>query len=205
MLMLVGGAATASGATITFAVSGTVDFVHGDLTGEFAVGDILNLTYTFESTTAPRTGSTEFQAVFDALTALSLDVDGYLASSLAALEIQVDDDVPGPDGDRYAVVSRATDGLTGPPVNGFDLELFGFRLDDSTETVFSTALDLPTALDLNDFDSTAFFLFFEDGRTVSGLITSVETVQAVPEPPHTLLLGLAVLASTVVVRQRYLI
>ena len=44
----------------------------------------------------------------------------------------------------------------------FDLDFFSFRLDDSTNAVFSDALDLPTAISLADFDGSAFFVFFND-------------------------------------------
>lgn len=164
--------------------SGVVDSVDAPLAGTFSPGQVLTGTYTFESTTAPRTPNSASFAVFDALTALSFKVGGYAASSGGAPEIQVDN-APGAPNDRYGVVSRESDGLTGPPVNGNDLIFFGFRLDDSTNTVFSDALILPTSISLADFNSTGFFLSFNDGTTesvVSGQLTSFSLSSAIPEP-----------------------
>ncbi len=164
--------------------SGVVDSVDPVLAGTFSAGQVLTGTYTFESTTAARGGSNSNFAAFDALTALSFTVGGYPASSGGSPEIQVDN-APGAPNDRYAVVSRQSDGLTGPSVNGNDLVYFFFRLDDSTDAVFTDALILPTSISLADFNSTGFFLFFNDGTTesvVSGHLTSFSLSSAIPEP-----------------------
>jgi hypothetical protein len=87
------------------------------------------------------------------------------------------------------------DGLAGPPAGGLPLAAFGVRLDDATNTVYSTALDLPTSVALADFTSSAFFVFF-GGELVSGTLTSIS---AVPEPAT---LGLAALAFGAVARRR---
>lgn len=171
---------------ITFSFTGKVDTVDSALTGTFATGETLTGSYTFESTTPARLGSNSDFAVFDALLSLNFSIDGYSASSIAAPEIQVDD-APGAPNDRYALLSRASQGLTGPAVGGNALEAFGFRLDDSTNSVFSDALILPTSLSFADFNSNAFFVFFQGGRGVFGTLTSVS---AVPEPSTLSLLGL---------------
>ena len=158
-------------APVVFNFTGAVDFVDPALAGTFALGDPFALSYTFESTTAATGGSNSTTAVFNALTALSFTVGSYAASSGAAAEIQTGTR----DGfaeltDRYAVVSRASDGLTGPAVGGAALDGFILRLDDSTGTVFSDALVLPTAIDLADFDGDFFLLLF---RQTSGAIVTV--------------------------------
>ena len=87
--------------------------------------------------------------------------------------------------------------MTGPPVNDLELNFFGFRLDDSTNTVFSDARILPTTLDLSDFDNRRFFIFFEDGGdngteatyVVSGTIDSLRQPAATPEPASLALVG----------------
>jgi len=187
-------AARAEAASIKIDFAGVVDFVSPSLAGPFAAGQVLTGSYTFESTTAPTGGSDSNQAVFNALTNLTFSVSGsgFSASSNAAAEIQVDDDLlafP----DRYAIVSRATEGLTGSPatVNGLSLGFFVLVLRDNTKTVFDDALVLPTSLDLASFDSRLFGLDFFDANgafagTVSGQITAVG---AVPEPATLLLLG----------------
>ncbi len=186
--VLAGFTSAAQAVPITFDFSGTVTAVDAALAPTFSNGQTLTGSYTFESTAPPRTGSDSSFAVYDALIDLSFSIGSYTASSSGAPEIQVDNAPSAPD-DRYGVVSRANEGLTGPDVNGNALSFFSFRLDDSTDTVFSTALTLPTTLSFSDFDSTAFFVFFGDiasPRVVSGTMTGVSPV---PEPATFLLLG----------------
>jgi hypothetical protein len=205
-----GYVAPASAALITYSFTGTVGGVDTDLNPPFSNGQTLIGSYTFDSSVAARTGSNSNFAVFDALTNLSFTIGSYTASSTGALEIQVDNDPPSPFKDRYAVVSRASDGLTGAPVNGLDLDFFSFRLDDSTNAVFSDALDLPTSLDFSDFDSSSFFVFFKDSQTseifvVTGNLTSLQqqTAQATPEPSAFLgLMALGILGSGSVVKRK---
>ena len=178
-------AAPAAGlaAPITFTGQGTVGSVDMALSAFFSVGDTLTYSYTFESTTVARIGSDSNFAVFDALTGMSLSIGGFSASSSSALEIQVDNDPGMGNHDRYATVSRGTDGLTGMGAGAFIVDFFGTRLDDSSDTVFSDALILPTAIDLNDFDSRIFFLFFTDPagglHVVDGTLTALAPI---PEP-----------------------
>jgi hypothetical protein len=174
---------------ITFAFTGTADLVDPALAGSFSAGQSLTGTYTFDSTTVARAGSDSTFAVFDALTHLNFTLGTYSATSTGAPEIQVDNNPPPPDDDRYSILARASDGLTGPAVSGLALDSFGFRLDDSTNSVFNNALVLPTSLNLADFDNRQFFLFFTDGTSsvdVSGTITSL---RAVPEPSSLTLAG----------------
>ncbi|MGE3822444.1 MAG: PEP-CTERM sorting domain-containing protein [Isosphaeraceae bacterium] len=176
-------------------LTGSVDLVDPSLTGTFALGQTMNGSYVFDSATAPRAGSNATFAVYDALKTLTFSVGGYAASSNGAPEIQVDNNPPLPNHDRYGVVSRASEGLTGASVGGNALTAFGFRLDDSTDTVFSTALVLPTSLNLANFDNARFFVFFGDignPKLVSGTIGGL-TVSAIPEP-GVLSLGLLGLA-----------
>jgi len=122
--------------------------------------------------------------VFDALSSLSFSLPGYSASTTGAPEIQIGSDEPPLNDDRFAVVARASDGLTGPSVNGNTLDTLILRMDDSTATVFNTALVLPSSLSLSSFDSyLSFFIFFAGPNgtepTISGTVTSLSSV---PEP-----------------------
>jgi len=192
-LSLIGFANSAQAALLTGNYSGTVTFVPTELSSEFSVGDTISGTYTFESTTAARAGSTMNFAAFDALTSASYTVGSYTATSAAAPEIQVDDVM---NADRYGIVSRASEGLTGADVNGYSLSFASFRLDDSTGTAINNALILPTMLDFNDFDSSGFFITFGSVQngfyTVSGELDSFEITDpsAVPEPSTLILASL---------------
>lgn len=173
-------------ALLTANYSGTLTDVPTELMPQFAVGQTVTGSYTFESTTTARAGSTSSAAFFDALTNASYSAGTYTATTTGAPEIQVDNDVAG--NDRYGVVSSVPNGLSGADVNGIPLLFASLRLDDSTGTVFSNALVLPTMIDLNDFDSNEFILFFgafeADTFVVSGELTSFEITgpAVVPEP-----------------------
>jgi len=170
---------------ITFQTSGTVVSVDPALAGTFSAGNTLSLLYTFESTTPPRAGSTAFSAVFDALKSLSFSISGYGASSTGAREIQTDVSPSGIN-DRYTLVSRASEGLTGAPVGGNALTEFRMLLDHSPGTVFSNAQNLPTdSQSLNTFEDKNFFIVFGSPQ-VSGNLTDFRLV---PAPGSLLLLG----------------
>ncbi len=183
---------------MTYNYTGTVISVDAELSGTFSVGDSLSGSYTFESTTAARTGSTSQFAVFDALSSASYTVASYTATSTAAPEIQVDDVM---NADRYGVISRVSDGLTGADVAGIPLIADSFRLDDNTGMVFNTALDLPTSLDLNDFSSSLFFLqfFASESNQLYSVVGTLETLElqqpgVVPEPSSFILASIGVVA-----------
>lgn len=193
--------AAAQAAPVTYSFSGVVNAVSAGLAPPFAAGNTLTGTYTVESTTAALGGSTAVSAVFNALTALSFTVGGYSASSAGAPEVQIGNR----DGiseltDRYAVVSRASDGLTGVAVNTLALQAFILRMDQNAGTLFGPANGpLPTAVSLGNFDSSSFFLFFDGFATVSGTLTAL---QPVPEPSGLAILGLALIAFALAARRQ---
>ncbi|WP_146372538.1 PEP-CTERM sorting domain-containing protein [Symmachiella macrocystis] len=186
---------------LTANYSGTLTSVPVELMPQFAVGQTVTGSYTFESTTTARAGSTSNAAFFDALTNASYSAGTYTATTTGAPEIQVDNDVAG--NDRYGVVSSVPNGLTGAAVNGIPLLFASIRLDDSTGTVFNNALNLPTSIDLNDFDSNEFILFFgafeAETFVVSGELTSFEITgpSAVPEPSSFFLASIGVVGLAV--------
>ncbi len=202
------GIGSVNAGLLTATYSGTLTDVPIELTPQFAVGQTVTGTYTFESTTTARAGSTSNAAFFDALTAASYSAGTYTATTTGAPEIQVDNDVFG--SDRYAVVSSVSNGLSGADVNTIPLLFAGIRLDDSTGTVFNNALVLPTMIDLNDFDSNEFILFFGESFevetfVVSGELTSFEIrgPSVVPEPSSFFLASIGVIGLAVVgIRKR---
>jgi hypothetical protein len=182
----------------------TINSVDAPLAGTFSVGQTLSGSFLYESSTAPRTGSNSQFGVFDALSLVEFETPAYLASSTGAPEIQIDNDPGSPFTDRFGLVARASDGLTGSNVNGLALQSFGFRLDDSTNTVFTTALVLPTQLQLSQFTTSAFFIFFGNGTDlaiVSGQFTRFE-VAPVPEPTSLTLISLGVAGLGIAFRRR---
>lgn len=189
---------------ITYEFTGTVDGVDAPLAGSFAVGDSLSGTYTFDSTVAARAGSDSTFAVFDALKNVTFTLNGFNGSSAGAPEIQVDNDPGGGNSDRYGLVSRSSEGLSGTAPAGFLLDSFLFRLDDSTNTVFNDALILPTNISLADFTSNRFFVFYKDtsgeGRLVTGTFNTFG--RSIPEPSSVALAGLGGLIVVGSVRRR---
>ena len=181
-------ASDARAALFKVSMTGDVETVSAGLSGVFNTSQTLSVSYLFDSDASPRAGSNSQFAFYDALVGFSFAIGGYSASSSGASEIQVDNNPPAPFSDRYGVVSRASQGLTGADVNGLALDAFSFRLDDSTNAVFSDALDLPTMLSLSLFDSSGFFAFFESGELVSGRFTNL-TISQVPLPAALPLFG----------------
>lgn len=163
----------ASVVNMTF--TGVVDGAFGDVN----VGDPFSLSISYESTT-PNLGDSTF-GVFNALLSLTVKAGAFVATSSGAPEIQIDNNPGGINHDRFGVVSRDTDGLTGTN-DGIPVSFFFLRLDDSTDSVFSTADSLPLALALALFDSNSFGIFFQDEeRSIGGHITGISTSE-VPLP-----------------------
>ncbi len=186
------GMTTADAAPLVVNFTGTV--TNNDGLSAFSAGDTLTGSYVFESTTPPRGTSNSDFAVFDAVQSLQFQIGSYSASSDPnnGEEIQIDN-APGitmmpPQNDRYGVTVRRSGGLVGPDVDFLELEGFSFRLDDTSNTVFSDALDpLPTSLNIADFDATNFFLFFTSDEPTATVVGTIDSIQVVPEPTSLLI------------------
>jgi PEP-CTERM motif-containing protein len=166
----------ARASVINMTFTGVVDGAFGDVN----VGDPFALTISYESTTA-NLGNSTF-GVFNALLSLNVTAGTFVATSFGAPELQMDNNPGGGNHDRFAVVSRASDGLTGTN-SGIPVGFFFLRLDDSTDSVFSTASVLPTVLSLASFDSNSFGIFFKDiDSSISGHITDISRPSEVPLP-----------------------
>jgi hypothetical protein len=194
-LALLSAASSLWADTVTVHFAGTIDLVDAGLSSKFSTGQGITGSFTYDSATAPRAGSTATQGVFDALDSVQFSSGTYSASSLGAPEIQLDNDLPGFN-DRFGLVSRQSEGLTGSKVGGRDLTAFAIRLDDTTNTALTSSLSLPTSIDLDDYTSSRFFLFFGDTnpRLVSGTFSVLQS-DAVPEPASVIIWGIALVGS----------
>jgi hypothetical protein len=172
---------------ITYEFSGVVTFhtSHVAIASQFSDGQLLSGTYTVESTTDPRTGSTSNLAFFDGVSGLSFQIGSYSGSSPLG-EVQVHNNLSGDD--EYRVSTTIVDGLSAPSVGSNILLSFALELRDTTETAFLDALLLPTSLNLSSFDLPSFTLLFDsDGQgvpIVQGTLTDLRIVApaAVPGP-----------------------
>lgn len=193
---------------ITYDFSGTLDTVPSALSSQFTLGDTFTGSFTVDDSVGPRLplGANPSETnVYDALVSYQLTIGSYSASLTGGptQEVQADDDGPVLNlHDRYAVVARASSGFTGANVGSFS-PLFGsVRLDDTTNTAFSSfdiTNHFPTNFTLASFTSGSMFLAFlsgTDAETVSGPLTSLAPEPAsVPEPSSMLLAVTATLGA----------
>jgi len=189
-LLIAGSVVEASPVTLNF--TGTVGPVDSGVGSQFATGQSLTGSYTFESTTAANAGSTSNAASFDAITGLNFNVNGYtgnFASATGSPQILVTNDTGL---DTYGVLSTVFNGLTAPSVNGFNLIAFAMILQDPSQTAFSDAMNLPGTVNLADFPTAIFVLLFQNDAgaqaQVAGVVTSLDPAP-VPEPATLTLLG----------------
>lgn len=189
-LLIAGSVVEASPVTVNF--TGTVGPVDSGVSSQFATGQSLTGSYTFESTTSANAGSTSNVASFDAITGLNFDINGYtgnFASATGSPQILVTNDTGV---DSYGVLSTVFNGLSANAVNGFNLVAFALILQDPSQTAISDAMNLPSTVNLSDFPTAIFVLLFQNDAgaqaQVAGVVTSLDPAP-VPEPATLTLLG----------------
>jgi len=185
LISLLNLSSTAQAVIITYEFAGTLTSGLGSLSS----GDAFSGAYTVDTdVVATGTSNSQF-AVFNNLTGVSLTIGGFTAQvgpGTGLPEIQ-QDDVAG--ADRYALLGRNAVGSS--QIGGFDLSVIGFRLDDTSGTAITNALDLLTDPVLSNFTSNTFLLFFVDSQgqlqeVVTGALTQLSQV---PEPAALVLFG----------------
>ncbi len=153
-----------------FKFTGTVNSVDTQLTSEFAVGDPISGSFTFDPASPDQYPTDPTVGIYDFSLAYSVTAGGF-ASSGTGFEFNVFDNLvlaPAALRDQY----RAALGSAGPSVNG--LSYNGFSLD-----LFTTSSD-PTALNsdalpvtppiINDFQFNQLrFYFIDPNNTVTGV------------------------------------
>jgi PEP-CTERM motif len=204
--------ARASGitSTITYDFSGTLTSVDSALSNEFSAGETFSGSFTFDPSVTATSDSNSVTAVFDALTSFNITIgSAYTGSSTSSAEIQVgnknnsdcaDVSPPCENTDRYAVVSRVSDGLTPLTVTSADdsflletLNFVGLRLDQNAGSLFSDATVLPTNISLSEFDSAVLNVDFDEGGIDPGVTGTLDQFgpESVPEPPTLIILATA--------------
>lgn len=176
-----------SAATITVTFTGEIDFVtSGISSGPFQVGDPISGSFQIDSTTLDGEADPDEGSYEGAISNLTFSFGDYDGTSSGENELHMRNG-EGNNVDNFFVSSD----FTGPDVAGLPPFHFLFDLGDIENTIFTND-DIPTTLDLADFEVRNLILGFLDGNevpSVNGQITSV--TYTVPEPGVLALLALA--------------
>jgi hypothetical protein len=183
--------------SITYTFTGTIMYVSPSLSGTFNASQTLSGSFTYDSSTAGvlfGSDTNGFSNYSGALTNFVMTVGSYTATPPFGTDlfsgVQVANNYFG--ADRFVLSSR----LTGTQFNGFNP--LGFvSFDDASQMAFSNT-QLADVGDLTGWTTqpnrTAswYLAFSADGGEplISGTLTSVNRVAAVPEPGSLALLGI---------------
>lgn len=170
--------------------------------GYFQLGDPFELYYTYRSDLQPawsyEKGSTSLSTYM--LESVDFLIGEVITGSAASGEMTVSDGFQ-VTSDQYVVWADGDNGLTGA---GYLHKLFslGAGLMDSSGQTFNSSDLLLLAPDINAFTSSHFALIFGQGVSgnsyvdslrVSGIISSIEQIEPVPEPAALFLFGAGLL------------
>lgn len=191
--------------TVTLRFSGTANFVGSPLASSFAVGNPYTFTLSYNPA-AVGAYSGDTSRTFQALSA-TFSVQGTAGtwtSNLTDPRIQLTDGSY----DEFAVTSWDT--YTNATVGGRTLGSVNFRLYANSPGPLSTFLTLPSDVTLTGWStapsSTGFYTYWMPGGGSDFMrfsITSVENLNAIPEPStYALLGGLLALTGVVLHRRR---
>lgn len=183
--------AAGSAATITVTFTGTVDFVSPSISsGPFEAGDPISGSFQIDSTTPDGEADPDEGSYEGAISNLTLSFGDYDGTGSGENELHMRNGA-GFNVDNFFVSSD----FTGPDVAGFPPFHFLVNLGDSENTVF-TSDEIPTSLDLADFEIANVILGFLDGNNVPSVETSITSLTyTVPEPGVLVLLALGALVN----------
>jgi hypothetical protein len=191
MLLWAGIVATpASAVTIQYSFTGTVTQVNNQLTSRFSPNPSLSAMsgVMTVNTTDTNTGSAIFGSY--TITNFSLNIEGYSAAIGTSNTVEIRNGPPG--NDRFEVIVNAPNG---PAVNFLAPRLFEIQLRGPNSIFTSDALP-PSSPTIASFTNRNLWrLVFGAGNTaVSGVITAVTAMTAVPLPSTAILFGGALVA-----------
>jgi hypothetical protein len=184
--LLLALATPAGAATITVTFTGTVDFVTPSISsGPFQAGDPISGSFQIDSTTPDGEADPDEGSYEGAISNLTFSIGDYDGTGSGENELHMRNG-EGFNVDNFFVSSD----FTGPDVAGFPPFHFLFNLGDTDNTIF-TSDDIPTSLDLADFEIANVILGFLDGNNVPSVETSLTSLTyTVPEPGALALLAL---------------
>ena len=162
---------TAQAEPLTFSYQGVVDSSDGGGT-DFSdlVGEMMTVTYTFESTTPDSAAMPPFpfpipnQGTYPAITAIQVSVGSFTYMATAGTIGTRNDDPLVNFRDEYTVSASERDGLMGLGIGGIPVERFRLRLSDPDGTVFDSDALPATQPNPLDFGITSMGLSFSGRR-----------------------------------------
>lgn len=200
LLVLLGGAASASATTVTYVISGTATSVTSGITS-VQVGDAYIATLTVDLAT-PNTGSNP--AFYYAFTSYTVAMGSYSGSfSTTNGRIRVEDD---PSYDVFGVDDQFPTGTALDGLQPFVFQVAFLRNDvypGSSDPVVGVALVLPT--DPSQFNNQRNFslqFLAPGGATTEGIHGIINALQVVPEPSLALLLPVAIATGAIAQRRQ---
>ena len=196
LLSVPAGVCKAGPVTVTF--EGPLDYVSSVLAGRFSLGDLMQVSITYESSW-PDGNSNSYSGFYECIQSFSVFVDStddYTATATDGWWTINNDFPPPPDTSyadqvfAYVNSSGTTTGgtLDGPDVEGLPLWMFSLQLEDSSMTALSSDA-LPLSFDPGAFDNDQIKLYWRDG-TVNRWISAsnlTSTSYVVPAPGAALL------------------
>lgn len=166
---------------ITFEVTGRVTSITSNLASRFSAGDLMTMTYTFESETPDNRPSNPDIGVYFAIVDLTIRVGSYTATAPAGRIVVQNNQFFG---DAYSVSDEFGGSFTvsGPSLNGLvprSVAMAMQSLGDSTVLSDDTLPLAPPSFDLTLVNSNSWQLAFEpDIAAVSGRFDSISVANS---------------------------